>query len=49
MQEELDLVLRKIKIRKQQGLIKYPQKYGRPENSTTYFSNTVMQYIIKTQ
>ena len=40
--EELDLVLRKIKIEKQQGLMKYPQKYGRRDNSTTYYSNTLV-------
>ena len=34
-QEELDSVLRKLKIEKQQGLVKSPQKYGRPGNSTT--------------
>ena len=36
-QEELDSVLRKIKNR----------KYGRPDNSTTYCSDTAMQSIIK--
>ena len=51
MQEELDSVLRKIKNRKaiEKGLMKYPQKYGKPSNLTTYCSNTVIQYIIKTQ
>ena len=29
--------------------MKYSQKYGRPGNSTTYCSDTVMLYIIKTQ
>ena len=29
--------------------MKYPQKYGRPGISTTYCSDTVMPYIIKTQ
>ena len=29
--------------------MKYPQKYGRPRNSSTYCSDTVMPYIIKTQ
>ena len=29
--------------------MKYPQMYGRPENSTAYCSDTVMPYIIKTQ
>ena len=48
-QEELDSVLTKLKIGKQQGLMKYPQKYGRPNNSTTYCFDTVMPYIIKTQ
>ena len=41
--EELNSVLRKIKNRKAAGLD------GRPENLTTYCSNTVMPYIIKTQ
>ena len=45
-QEKLDSVLRKIE--KQQSLMKYSQKYGRPGISTTYYSNTVMPYIIKT-
>ena len=27
--------------------MKYTQKYGRPGSSTTYYSNTVMPYIIK--
>ena len=43
-QEELDSVLRKIKIKKQQVLM-----YGRSGNVTTYCSDTVMPYIIKTQ
>ena len=46
-QEELESVLKKIKIERQQVLMKYPQKCGRPENSTTYCSDTVMPYIIK--
>ena len=29
--------------------MKYPQKYGRPGNSMTYCSDTVMPYIFKTQ
>ena len=49
MQEELDSVPRKIKNRKQQSLMKYPQKYGRPGNLMTYCSNAVMPYIFKTQ
>ena len=49
MQEELNSVLRKMKIGKQQGLMKYSHKYRRPGNSTTYCSDTVMPYIIKTQ
>ena len=48
-QEELDLVLRKIKNRKAAGLDEIPPKYGRPDNSTTYCSDTVMQSIIKIQ
>ena len=49
--EELDSVLRKIKNRKaaRQGLMKFPQKYGRPDNSTTYCSDAVRQFIIKTR
>ena len=35
-QEELDSVLRKLKIGKLQGWTRFPQKYGRPDNSTTY-------------
>ena len=46
-QEELDSVLRKIKNRKAAGVDEITQKYGRPDNSTTYCSNTVMPYIIK--
>ena len=40
-QEEFDSVLRKIKNRKAAEL------NGRPRNSTTYCSDTVMTYIIK--
>ena len=47
--QELNSVLKKLRIEKQQGLMKYPQKYGRPGNLTTYCSDTVMSYIIKTQ
>ena len=46
-QEELDSVLRKIKNRKATGLDEIPQKYGRPDNSTTYCSDTATQSIIK--
>ena len=45
-QEELDSVLRK-KIGKLQGWTKFPRKYGRPDNSTTYCSDTATQYTIK--
>ena len=46
-QEELDSVLRKIKNRKPQGLRRFPQKYGRPDNSTTYCSdNATHQNLI---
>ena len=41
--EELDSVLRKIKNRKAAGLDKIPQKYGRPDNSTTYCSDNATQ------
>ena len=47
-QEELDLVLRKIKKKgKLQGLSRFPQKYGRPDNSMTYCSDIATQSIIK--
>ena len=46
-QEELDSVLRKIKNRKAAGLDEFPRKYGRPDNSTTYCSDTATQYTIK--
>ena len=46
---KLGLFSQELKIEKQQGSMKYPQKYGKPGNSTTYCSNTVMPYIIKTQ
>ena len=45
-QEELDSVLRKLKMGKPQGLMKFPQKYGRPD-ILTYCSDTVTQFIIK--
>ena len=37
----------KLKIGKLQGWTKFPRKYGRPDNSTTYCSNTATQYTIK--
>ena len=46
-QEELYSVLRKLKIGKLQGWTKFPRKYGRPDNSTTYCSDTATQYSIK--
>ena len=46
-QEELDSVLRKLKIGKLQGWTRFPQKYGRPDNSTTYCSDNATQSIIK--
>ena len=46
-QEELDSVLKKLKIERQQGLMKYPERCRRPKNLTTYCSDTVMPYIIK--
>ena len=49
MQEELDVVLRKIKTGKLPDLLKYHQKYGRQGNLATYCSDTVMPYIIRTQ
>ena len=45
--EELDSGFRKIKNRKAAGLDEIPEKYGRPDNSTTYCSNTATQSIIK--
>ena len=45
--EELDWYGGKLKIEKPQGLMKFQPKYGRPDNSTTYDSDTVMQFIIK--
>ena len=48
-QVKLDSVLKKKKkkIGKLQGLTRFPQKYGRPDNSTTYCSDTATQSIIK--
>ena len=47
-QGELDSVLRKkLKIGKLQDWTKFPRKYGRPDNSTTYCSDTATQYTIK--
>ena len=47
-QEELDSVIKKeLKTGKLQGWTRFPQKYGRPDNSMTYCSNTVTQSIIK--
>ena len=37
----------KLKIGKLQGWTKFPRKYGRPDNSTTYCSDTATQYTIK--
>ena len=48
-QEELNSVRRKIKNRKAAGLDEIPSEVRRPENSTTYCSDTVMPYIIKIQ
>ena len=39
--------LEKLKIGRPQGLTRFPQKYGRPDNSTTYCSDTATQSIIK--
>ena len=47
-QEDLDSVLRKIKKRKAAGLDEIPPEYGRPDNSTTYCSEILIPYIIKT-
>ena len=38
---------KKKKIGKLQGWTRFPQKYGRPDNSTTYCSDTATQYTIK--
>ena len=48
-QEELDLVLKKLKIGKQQVWMKYLQKYGRKENSKTCCFDTARPYITRTQ
>ena len=48
-QEELDLVFRKIKNRKDTGSNEIPLKYGRQGNSTTYCSYTAMPYTTRTQ
>ena len=45
--QELDSVLKRLKIGKLQGLTGFPQKYGRPDNSTTYCPDTATQSIIK--
>ena len=37
----------KLKIVKPQGLMKFPQKYGKPDNLMTYCSDTVLQFIIQ--
>ena len=39
----------KLKIGKLQGWTRFHQKYGRPDNSTTYCSDTATQYTIKIQ
>ena len=44
---KLGLFSEKLKIGKLQGWTRFPQKYGRPDNSTTYCSDTATQYIIK--
>ena len=46
-QEEFDSVLKKLKIGKLQGFTRFPQKYRRPDNLTTYCSDTATQSIIK--
>ena len=48
MKVELDTAL-KIKIEKLQGLMKYPLKFGRQENLTTYFSDYATQSKNKRQ
>ena len=48
-QEEVESVPEKLKIGKLQGWTRFPQKYGRPVNSTTYCSDTATQYTIKTR
>ena len=39
--------LEQLKIGKLQGWTRFPQKYGRPDNSMTYCSDTAMQSKIK--
>ena len=46
-QEELDWFSEKLKIGKLQGWTRFPQECGRPDNSTTYCSDTATLYIIK--
>ena len=48
MQEELDVVLTKIKNRKAAGLDEIPPEVWKT-NLTTYCSNTATLYIIRTQ
>ncbi len=47
-QEELDVVLTKIKNRKIMILMKYHQKYGKRGNSVSYCSDVATPYIIGT-
>ena len=46
-QEELDSVSEKLKIGRLQGWTKFPREYGRPDNLTTYCSDTATQYTLK--
>ena len=46
-QEKLIRFSEKLKIGKLKGWTKFPRKYGRPDNSTTYCSDTATQYTIK--
>ena len=45
--EEFDSVLKKIKNRKGAGLERSPQKCGRPDNSTIYYSGNATLSIVK--
>ena len=47
-QEELDVVLKKLKIGKLQVLMKYSQNYQKQENLMTYCSDTATRYTSRT-
>ena len=49
MEEELDIILKKSKAEKLLASIKFSLKYGRQENSTTYFFDYATLCINKIQ